>query len=218
MGFNIHQLVGLHMVHGNTSTTTDDGVSRRRVLKGAGGVAAAGLTTGLAGCTGGQDEPDQEIYVVSFHWGFRMVSPDGSVMSSLDMAEGERLKIYGVNLEPIAEGEDIDIPDAVASAAESGYEDWEHSSLERIAPELGMSEADLEEELETAEEQYKDHALAVVDPGGTQAFNVDLPGDMSSPIEETVTLESTGAYDLICTVFCGTGHPYMTLEGAINVS
>lgn len=208
----------------DTTTQGDRGdhsaLSRRVALKGMGGLAAAGLTAGLAGCVGGGggDGADREIYVVAFHWGFRLISPDGTVMESMEMSAGETLKIMGVNLEPIAEGEEIDVPDPVMNAAESGYEDWEHSSVERIAPELGMSEAELEEKLEEAEEQFTDHGMGFTDPDGNQVFNMDLPGDMSSPAEETVTLDSSGGYDFVCTQYCGEGHAHMQLTEAVSVS
>lgn len=209
------------MVHADKTAGTradSSGVTRRQALRGIGGAAAAGLTAGLAGCSGGGGGgADQEVYIVAFHWGFRLITPDGDVKQSMSVGGGDSVKVYGVNLEPIAEGGDIDIPDAVMSAAQDGYEDWEHSSLERIAPELGMSEADLEEELESAEEQYKDHGMAVMDADGNQAVSQDLPGDMSSPEEETFTADS-GPYEVVCTQFCGVGHSEMVLEDAITTS
>ncbi len=205
-----------------TQSGKDDGsaLSRRDAIRGMGGLAATGMTAGIAGCLGGGGGggADQEVYVVAFHWGFRLISPDGSVMESIEMSEGDSLKVMGVNLEPIADGEEIDIPDAVMSAAESGYEDWEHESLERIAPELGMSESELEEKLEEAEEQFTDHGMGFTDPDGNQEFNMDLPGDMSSPTEETVTLDSSGGYDFVCTQYCGEGHAHMQLTDAVSVS
>lgn len=188
------------------------------MLRGVAGAAAASLTVGLAGCSGGGGGADQEVYVVAFHWGFRMITPDGTVTQNLEMSEGDTLKVYGVNLEPIAEGEELDIPDAVASAAESGYEDWEHSSLERIAPQMDTTVADLEEQLEEAEEEFKDHGMAMLDPDNSQAFQVTLGGDMSAPTEETVTLDSSGSYGFTCTTYCGAGHAYMQLEDAVTVS
>ena len=194
---------------------------RRKLLKRVGGAAAVGLTAGLAGCSGdgnGEDGADTEVYAVSFHWGFKMISPDGTVMDSIDASEGDSIRIHGVNLEPLAEGEEIDVPEAIASTAQDNYESWEAESVERIAPELGISEADLEADLKTAEDEYPDHSLAVTDPNGNQVFNVELPADMSSPVEKTLSVDSTGGYQYSCETYCGVGHPYMTLEDAIEVS
>ena len=205
--------------NGGSGTDSESGATRRQLLAGIGGLATASVSA-LAGCTGGQGENQvaEEVYVVAFHWGFRMIRPDGSVAETLEVSQGDRLKIHGVNLEPIAEGEDLDVPDDVYSAAEDGYEDWEHASVERIAPKLNMAVEELEEKLETAEEEYKDHGMALTNPDGGQAFNAMLAGDMEQPVEETVTLDSSGSYGFICTTYCGEGHSYMQLQEAIQVS
>lgn len=205
--------------NGGREAHSQNGTTRRQLLAGIGALATASVS-GLAGCTGGQggSQVDEEVYVVAFHWGFRMIRPDGSVTETLEVSQGDSLKIHGVNLEPIAEGEDLDVPDDVYTAAEDGYEDWEHASVERIAPEMDMTVEELEEKLETAEEEYKDHGVALTTPDGGQAFNAMLAGDMEEPVEETVTLDSSGSYGFICTTYCGEGHSYMQLQEAVQVS
>ncbi|MFB6081740.1 MAG: hypothetical protein ABEJ67_02855 [Halanaeroarchaeum sp.] len=206
---------------GEDAATTDGrGLGRRAFLTGIAGAAATAGLASLAGCTGGGGggAVDEEVYVVAFHWGFRLVRPDGTVMDSMDLASGTRVAIHGINLEPIADGADVDLPDPVAAAANENYHQWERESLERIAPLMGVSVENLEGKLETAEEQYKDHGMALSDPSGSTLFDVTLPGDMSAPKTETVTVDASGGYDLTCTTNCGVGHTYMELQDAFRVS
>lgn len=200
---------------GGTHNTT-----RRSVVRGVGAAAGAGLVGSLAGCTGGGGGggADTEIYVVAFHWGFRLITPDGTVKQSMQVSSGDTVKFYGLNIEPVAEGKNLDVPDAVYSAAKNGYKDWEHASLERIAQKTGSSVSSWEKKLEQAEKQYKDHGMALINPGGSQVFNMNLPGSMSAPKVTTQTLDASGSYSFTCTIYCGPGHSFMNLDGAIQVS
>lgn len=195
-------------------------MSRRGLLRAAGGAAATGLVGSIAGCTGGGgggQSADREVYVVAFHWGFRQITPDGEVVDTLDLSTGQTLAIHGVNLEPIAEGEELDIPDAVYQAAKENYKDWEHASVQRIAEATGSSVDSWESKLAEAEEQYKTHGLGVTGPGGDTVADVTLPGDMTAPVTKTVTVDSTGEYGYVCTEYCGPGHTHMQLNGALTV-
>ncbi|MFB6197323.1 MAG: hypothetical protein ABEI52_03500 [Halobacteriaceae archaeon] len=204
-------------------TTTS--VSRRSLLQSAGAAITTGVLGTLAGCTGGDgggetttttEAPTKELYIVAFHWGFRQLTPDGTVVDQVTTPPGTDLTLHGVNVEPIAEGEDLDVPDPVYTTAKNNYKDWEEASLERIAGQTDGTVEEWHEKLETAEKKYKTHGVGIMTPDDEQLMSVKLP-PQEQPVTKTVTLDTTGAYTYRCTEYCGPGHSYMVLNDAINV-
>lgn len=197
-------------------------MGRRSLIKGVGAVAAGAGMAALAGCSGGGGgtggQADQEVYVMSFHWGFRLVKPDGTVSKSIDVPKGNSVALHGVNVLAVEAGNDLGLPDPVKQAVTDDASDWKRASVERIAPKLGTPTSDLKDKQTAAEKQYPDHSMAIVDPGGSTKTQAALSGSMSSPATKTVTFDSSGDWSIECETFCGDGHTYMQLDGAFSVS
>ncbi|MFB6178111.1 MAG: hypothetical protein ABEI77_00110 [Halorientalis sp.] len=190
------------------------GHTRRTLLKGFG--SALGIGT-LAGCTGAAKEPDAIQYVVAFHWGFRLVAPDGTVTDQLELAPDTDLRVHAVNLEPIADGKALSVPDPVSRTVSEQYSAWEDASLDRIEAKVGLGRDELEKKLDAAESAQQQHVVTLIGPKGGVLFNDPLGVHDTHPVTERVLLREPGAYDLECRGYCGFGHAQMELPKAIVV-
>lgn len=77
-------------------------LTRRHVLSGAAGVAAATV----AGCIGGEDDGDEQFdgppeqrdaYVVAYHWGYAAYDEDGQELDVIEISPNTELTIHAVN-------------------------------------------------------------------------------------------------------------------------
>ena len=191
--------------------------TRRTLLRGLGTTLGAGALAGCVGALGPSERTGVERYVVAFHWGFRLLAPDGTVTDHLTVDPGTRVALHAVNLEPIAEGAEPPVPEPVARTVTENYEAWEAGSLDRIAPSVGLSVADLETKLDGAESAYGSHAVVLRGPGGSRVGDAYLPAAATEPETVTVRPETPGAYDLECQLYCGFGHSFMAYPEALVV-
>ena len=204
--------------------------SRRRFLRGAG--AALGATA-LAGCLGTRlpgsaPEPDVTVYVGAYHWGFVLLDEGGDERERVVLDPGTALRLVAVNTE--AHEAVAALPDAVRDAMPD-HEALEARNEERI-PE--PPEGDLHDALAEANERYPDHSVAVMPAGsnempmgggygmggmrgGMMLHPVPLPHDAPRPTVAGLAATERGNYSLSCLTYCGYGHAFMELPGAIVV-
>ncbi len=130
---------------------------------------------------------------------------------------GSSIKIVAFNTN--ARGALEDLPANIRDAIPS-HEALEKRNEGRI-PE--PSKGDLHELLENANQQYPNHSLAVMPAGrnhmrgGMMLHPIPLPADATSPTTARLSASQRGEYTLSCTTYCGYGHPYMNLVGALVV-
>ncbi|QLG62280.1 cupredoxin domain-containing protein [Halorarum salinum] len=185
-------------------------------------VGAASLA-GLAGCTsvrfpGTPIGVQRTVYIGSFHWGFVLLREDGQEIEQLRLNRGTTVRLVAFNVNAAATER---LPRSIRDALP------EHEALEErnegAIPE--PSGGDLHELLEVANERNPHHGLAVMPathgPGmmsGMMLHPVGLPADAGAPVEVTRSATVRGEFSLLCTVYCGYGHPYMNKPSAIVVS
>lgn len=179
---------------------------------------------GLAGCTsvrfpGTPNGAQRTVYIGSFHWGYVLLREDGQELEQLRLNRGTAVRLVAFNVNAAVATEHL--PQPVRDALP------EHEALEErnegVIPQ--PSDGELHELLEVANERYPHHSLAVMPathgPGmmsGMTLHPVGLPADARTPIEVTRTATAPGEFSLLCTVYCGYGHPYMNRPSAIVVS
>lgn len=154
---------------------------------------------------------------------------DGRERDHVTVDRGERVEIVAFSMEADAAIESL--PDPIRSRLPS------HESLEkRNASTIpAPSETFLEQALETAEERYPMHSVAVVPAGaerggmggmmggggmgsgGMGSGGMALPPDATKPSVTTLSADRQGQYSLDCGNYCGYGHQYMAKPAVLAV-
>lgn len=188
-------------------------------------LATGGAVASLSGCAstrfpgGGGTNADTTLYVGSYHWGFVLLDDSGAEREQVVLEPGSVVDIVGFNTsaETALEALPTDVRDSIPN-----HEALEERNEERIPqPPSG----DFHEALEVANEQYPNHSLAVMPSGrnmgggmgGMMLHPIPLPADATSPTTARLTATQRGDYTLSCLTYCGYGHPYMELVGALVV-
>lgn len=185
-------------------------------------VGVASLT-GLAGCTsvrfpGTPNGAQRTVYIGSFHWGYILLDEDAQELKQLRLNQGTAVRLVAFNVNAAVATERL--PRPVRDALP------EHEALEErnegIIPE--PPDGELHELLEVANERYPHHSLAIMPAthgpgmmGGMTLHPVGLPANARTPIKVTLTATVRGEFSLLCTVYCGYGHPYMNKPSVIVV-
>lgn len=197
--------------------------SRRKFLTALG--ATAGATT-LSGCLSGGlpgsgGSVDRTVFVGAYHWGFILLDEDGEERErmALDCGSSLRLVAFNTGAEQALET----LPASVRNSIPDHHE-LEERNEGRISP---PSSGDLHELLEEANEQYPDHSVAVMPSGGNHMGGgmgggmmmhpIGLPHDATRATTATLAASQRGDYTLSCLTYCGYGHAYMDLDGALVV-
>ena len=141
--------------------------------------------------------------VIPFHWGFAVFD-----------SERNRLDVIEVN-----QGDIVQLVVMPASALSHGL----HEQFEEIMIESGIG--DLAPGNETAQ------ALAEAEAMGLMTHTLSIPeygvrvevtGNTNDPAEAHQVVQfvadKKGSFDFLCQIFCGAGHPWMTLSGGLVVS
>ncbi|WP_254545651.1 hypothetical protein [Halomarina pelagica] len=180
-------------------------------------------TVGLAGCLGGLPGGGASgvtLYVGAYHWGFVVLDESGEELDRSVVDWGTPLSLAAFNAG--AERAVRALPRAVREALPD-HEALEGRNEGRVPP---PRDGTLHERLEAANERYPDHSLAVMPSGGNHMGGmgggmmmhpVALPRDASSPTVVRLSASRRGDFTLSCRTYCGYGHPYMDLDGAIVV-
>ena len=199
------------------------GPTRRRFLAGLGtGLGASGL----AGCLGTRlpgtaPEPDHTVFVGAYHWGFVMLDADGTERERIEFEPGSRVLLVAFNTEADDAIERLPAP---VRGALPGHEVLEERNAERVPP---PPTGTMHEALEAANDRYPDHSLSVMPAGyarprmpmrgGMLLHPIGLPHAARAPTTAGLLATDRGEYTLTCQVYCGYGHPYMVLPGALVV-
>lgn len=190
---------------------------------------AAGL---FSTCAETETEPvaDTTAYVLAYHWGFALFDEQGQELDTLQVQQGERVRIVAVN--DHAFDAINTLPDPVANAMLTidlharAREDI-RAGLLRDPEEYGTT---VERELAFVEDDargagghdhgghyirdehqyiivdtYMDHGLLVT------GYNVRInriPSDAREPSSVVFTANREGSFRFECTVTCGFGHPH----------
>lgn len=191
-------------------------------------LTAIGATAGLGGLTGclsgwpeqGGGSVDRTVYVGAYHWGFVLLDEDGAEHERvvLDRGTTVRLVAFNTRAEQALQALPTSIQDVVPD-----HHELEERNEDRIPP---PSTGELHQRLEVANEQYPDHSVAVMSSGanhvggmrgGMMLHPIPLPHDASRPTTATLAASRRGDYTLSCLTYCGYGHAYMDLDGALVV-
>lgn len=203
-------------------------VRRRAFLLATGGAVAS-----LSGCASTgvpgrrRTNADTTLYVGSYHWGFVLLDASGTERERIVLEPGSVVDIVGFNTsaETALEALPADIRDAIPD-----HEALEERNEDRLPQ---PPNGDFHEALEVANDQYPNHSLAVMpsgwnmgggmgggmggESGGMMLHPIPLPADATSPTTARLTATQRGDYTLSCLTYCGYGHPYMELTGALVV-
>lgn len=184
-------------------------------------LGSAGLT-GLAGCLSGGlpgsgGSIDRTLYVGSYHWGFVLLDDTGAERERIVLYRGTSFRL--VAFDTSAEQALETLPTSVQEAIPDHHE-LEERTEGRIPP---PSTGDLHELLADANERYPDHSVAVMSSGGNHMWGgmmmhpLELPHNARRPTTTTLIASRRGDYTLSCLTYCGYGHAYMDLDGALLV-
>jgi len=210
---------------------------RRRFLASLGAGAGA---VGLAGCVGrglpgSAPRPDLTVYVGAYHWGFVLLDEAGTERERIVLDPGTAVEVVAFNVG--AEEAIAALPSSVGSAVPD-HEALEERNEERVPEPVS---GDLHDALEEANERYPDHSLAVM-PSGYNEMPMDgmgggmdgpmgggsmgggmvlrpipLPHDAPRPTMAGLVATERGNFTLSCLTYCGYGHAFMELPGALVV-
>ncbi|MFC7156654.1 hypothetical protein ACFQPA_14500 [Halomarina halobia] len=190
--------------------------SSRRAFLGTLGSAA------LAGCLGAPSGGGDAVtlYAGAYHWGFVAFDESGGELDRAVVDRGASVTLVAFNTG--AERVVRTLPAAIREALPD-HETLEERNEGRVPPPRNGT---LHERLEAANERYPDHSLAVMPSGGNHMGGmgggmmmhpVALPRNASSPATVRLSASRRGDFTFSCRTYCGYGHPYMDLDGAIVV-
>lgn len=183
--------------------------------------AAAGLSGCLAGPSGRRGRAaDRTLYVGSYHWGFVLLDENGDEHDRvvIDRDATVRLVAFDTGAERALDELPATVRDAVP-----GHHELEERNEDRMPSPRG---GDMHEFLEAANERYPDHSVAVMPSGGNHVGGMwsgmmlhplAVRHDARRPVTAILTAGRRGDYTISCTTYCGYGHPYMDLDGALVV-
>ncbi|WP_435158576.1 hypothetical protein [Haladaptatus sp. DFWS20] len=137
----------------------------------------------------------------------------------LDRGTAIRLVAFNTNAEQALDK----LPSTVQNRIPEHHE-LEERNEQRIPP---PKRGDLHTLLEEANERYPNHSVAVMPSGGNHMGGgmgggmmmhpLALPRDATKPTAAIMRASRRGDYTLSCLTYCGYGHPYMDLDGALVV-
>ncbi len=172
---------------------------RRKVV----GVAMGLIAGGLLPTGPGEGAELKTFIVIPFHWGFAVFDSERNRLDAIEVNQGDIVQL-------------VVMP---ASALSHGL----HEQFEEIMIESGIG--DLAPGNETAQ------ALAEAEAMGLMTHTLSIPeygvrvevtGNTNDPAEAHQVVQfvadKKGSFDFLCQIFCGAGHPWMTLGGGLVVS
>lgn len=189
-----------------------------------------GAAVGLAGCLStapgsrpSTPSPDHSLFVGAFHWGFVMLTGDGTRHTSVTVSEGDIVRFVAFNME--AEAAISKLPQVVRSNLPDHEKLEEANDADIPTPPSGT----LAQKRAEANAKYPDHSVALVPSGGMMGGGgmgrggmmfhpLFLAHDATTPVEVTVQAVVADEYSLECLTYCGYGHPYMDLDDAVTVN
>ena len=179
---------------------------RRRLTFTAIAVILVGIITGLllgSVLTSGAP-PTKTFNIVTYHWGYALYDKDWNEIEQIEVKRGTTVRLVAF---PASVLTDEMREQFKQRTIDNGFGEYQPGDS-RIA---GLVEA-----------SYIDPA-AVNHGVLISQLNVDLrPKDDVSSLKTAVdsiefTTDAIGAFDILCSVFCGGGHPFMVLEKAFVV-
>ncbi len=169
------------------------------------GVAMGLIAGGLLGSPTGPSE-DAELktfIVIPFHWGFAVFDSERNRLGAIEVNQGDIVQL-------------VVMP---ASALSHGL----HKQFEEIMIESGMGNLapgnETTQALAEAEAMgLVTHTLSIPEYG----VRVEVTGNTNDPAQAHQVIQfvadKKGTFDFLCQIFCGAGHPWMTLSGGLVVS
>ena len=165
---------------------------------------AMGLIAGGLLPTGPSEGAELKTFIViPFHWGFAVFDSERNRLDAIEVNQGDIVQL-------------VVMP---ASALSHGL----HEQFEEIMIESGIG--DLAPGNETAQ------ALAEAEAMGLMTHTLSIPeygvrvevtGNTNDPAEAHQVVQfvadKKGSFDFLCQIWCGAGHPWMTLGGGLVVS
>ncbi|GAA0197475.1 hypothetical protein ACFFQF_20735 [Haladaptatus pallidirubidus] len=137
----------------------------------------------------------------------------------LDRETAVRLVAFNTNAEQALDK----LPSTVQNTIPEHHE-LEERNKQRIPP---PKSGNLHTLLEEANERYPNHCVVVMPSGGNHMGGgmgsgimmhpLALPHNATKPTAATMRASRRGDYTLSCLTYCGYGHPYMDLDGALVV-
>ena len=191
--------------------------------------ATTGTAVGLAGCLSAAPgsrqsapSPDRSLFVGAFHWGFVVLTGDGTRHPSVTVSEGDVIQFVAFNME--AETAISRLPQVVRTHLPD-HEALEAANDADIPP---PPNGTLAQKRAEANAEYPDHSVALVPSGGMMSGGgmgrggmlfhpLFLAHDATTPVEATFETPVAEEYSLECLTYCGYGHPYMDLDDALAV-
>ncbi len=167
------------------------------------GVAIGLIAGGLLPTGPGEDAEVKTFIVIPFHWGFAVFDSERNRLDAIEVNQGDIVQLV------------------VMPASALSHDLHEH--FEDIMIESGIG--DLAPGNETAQ------ALAEAEAMGLMTHTLSIPeygvrvevtGNTNDPAQAHQVVQfvadKKGSFDFLCQIFCGAGHPWMTLSGGLVVS
>ncbi len=178
---------------------------RRRLTFTAIAVILVGIVTGLllGSVLASGAPPTKTFNIITYHWGYALYDEDWNEIEQIVVERGTRVRL-------------VAIPDHLLSSEIQSQFD-----PRVISTGIGEYQPGDPKILALIEEEHTnlntDHGVFI------GPLNVDLrPKEHALTLEEAIdsvefTTDAIGTFSISCSIFCGMGHPYMTLDGAFVV-
>lgn len=168
-------------------------------------------------------DQDATFYVVAFHWGWGVFDSEGRELDGINVSEGTAIELFAVN--DAAEEAISRLPGPVAAAINAV--EWD---TERVRSEIAAGRLqDPETKLGMSLEDVMNGNDSAVRPAGLAAWQtpwlgerrelethgflipwygvaVKLEPDATEPFRTAFIADRPGAFEFVCTVYCGYGH------------
>ena len=169
-------------------------------------VIIVGIVTGflLSNALTSGAPPTKTFNIVPYHWGYALYDEDWNEIEQIEVERGVTVRL-------------VAIPAYVLS--HEMQEEFHERVLEKGFGEYPPGDMRIHELMEAAHEDpdTASHGVFIAQ------LNVDLsPNGNAATLEEAIdsvefVTDAIGTFDIVCSVFCGAGHPSMVLEGAFVV-
>ncbi len=167
---------------------------RKRLTFTAIAVILVGIITGLllGSAFSSGAPPTKTFNIVAYHWGYALYDGDWSEIKQMEVERGTTVRLVAFPQSAL--------PDAIREQL------WQ-----RVVDNADSIEASYDDAA------TRNHGVLI------GQLNVDLrPKENAATLEEAIdsiefTTDAIGAFDILCSVFCGVGHPEMVLKGALVV-
>ena len=179
---------------------------RRRLTFTAIVVILVGIITGLllgSALTSGAP-PTKTFNIVTYHWGYALYDEDWNEIEQMEVKRGTTVRLVAFPQSVLSNEIRGQLWQRTVDKGYGGYQPGDPKITDLI------------------EEAYNDPATA--DHGVfIGQLNVDLkPKEDASSLGEAIdsiefTTDAIGTFNILCSVFCGVGHPDMGLQGALVV-